>query len=239
MPQYLFTGTVLPEHAQITATWEVRAFTHLSTGSAGRAQVRILLNQVAAWIETAHVWDIFDLRNVVRNILQSHLSMIGFIRGYAYELEITRVICAEESVDHVFGIDIPCISDRGTGSDLQAELDRLRPLTAGLLGIFVNRCFSDLVSAMKHADDTAFYCYRAIESLRHHMAGRYGLQDADRASQWAKFRELSQSSEIVLRELKAAADPLRHGNNADVSPLDRAATLTTTWKIVDAYLNAA
>lgn len=95
MPRYLFTGTVLPERALLTLSWEVKKFIHISTRNTGRAQVSILLNQVAAWIEADQRWDIFDLRNVVRNLIQTHLSMIGFIRGFAYDLAIARVLCPE------------------------------------------------------------------------------------------------------------------------------------------------
>lgn len=239
MPRYLFTGTVLPERALLTLSWEVKKFIHISTGNTGRAQVSILLNQVAAWIEADQRWDIFDLRNVVRNLIQTHLSMIGFIRGFAYDLAIARVLCPEENVDHVFGIDIACIPDRGKDLNLQTELERLCPLTSGPLGIFIDRCFSDLVSAMKHADDTGFYCYRAIESLRHHCASKCGLEDSDRAIQWTKFRELAKCTEDEIRQIKSAADPIRHGKPAESGALDRAALLVATWAVVDRYLAAA
>lgn len=39
-----------------------------------------------------------------------------------------------------------------------------------------------------HADDTTFYRYRAIESLRHHCAALHDLTAADKAKQWQEFR---------------------------------------------------
>jgi hypothetical protein len=46
--------------------------------------------------------------------------------GYAYDLEITRVINRGLSIDYVFGIDMPCISSRKRSIDLEASLIELR-----------------------------------------------------------------------------------------------------------------
>jgi len=50
---------------------------------AGVAKVSVVLNQVAVWIESDHEVDIFDLRNVVKNLVQSHLDMVGYVKGHA------------------------------------------------------------------------------------------------------------------------------------------------------------
>ncbi len=201
------------------------------------AKVSILLNQVAVRVESEHDWDVFDLRNVVKNIVQNHLAMVGYLKGYAYDFEVTRVLNPSREIDHVFGIDIPCLAERGKSIDLQDALPKLWEKTSGRNGVFLNRCFSDLASSMKHADDTGFYCYRAIESLRHHCAAAHGLSDAGKAKQWEKFREVSGCSEQTLRVIKAAADPLRHGGTFGVNAEDRAKLFTSTWDVVDGYLN--
>jgi hypothetical protein len=90
---------------------------------------------------------------------------------------------------------------------------------------------------MKDADDTGFYCYRAVESLRHHCAALNGLLDAEKAKQWEKFREVSGCEEDTLRAIKAAADPLRHGEPTDITSEYRTQLLTHTCGVVDAYLN--
>lgn len=89
---------------------------------------------------------------------------------------------------------------------------------------------------MKHADDTGFYCYRAIESLRHHCAAVHGLSKANKSTQWDKFREVAGCSEETLHAIKVAADPLRHGEPSGVTSDDRAKLFTSTWDVVDQYL---
>ncbi|WP_161864829.1 hypothetical protein [Pseudomonas yangonensis] len=235
MEPYLFSGIVIPERAQLSLQITL-GFTHVASGVSGTARVSIILNQIAVWVESEHEWDIFDLRNVVKNIIQNDLAMVGYVKGYAYDFEITRVLNKSRGIDYVFGIDIPCITDRGDMIDVQDALVTLRNKTIGPNGILLNRCFSDLVSAMKHADDTGFYCYRAIESLRHHCAAVHNLSTSDKRTQWAKLREVSGSDEQTIRAIKAAADPLRHGEPTSADSESRALLLTSTWNVVDRYL---
>lgn len=235
MEPYLFHGIVLPERAQLSLGFSVN-FGHISTGVNGQAQISIVFNQVVVWVTCEHDWNIFDLRNVVKNIVQGHLSMLGYLKGYAYDFEITRVLSRERKIDYVFGIDIPCIANRNQGIDLNEALFQLRQKTAGERGVFILRCLGDLASAMKHADDTGFYCYRAIESLRHHCAAENNLGEASKALQWQKFRDIACVEEASIRLIKTAADPLRHGEPG-TEAIDRADLFTTTWAIVDAYLS--
>jgi hypothetical protein len=232
---YLFYGVVLPERAQLSLGYSLE-FSHIASGVTGKARVSIVLNQVAVWVDSDHAWDFHDLRNVVLTIVQSHLAMVGYLRGYAYDCEITRVVNREREIDWVFGIDVPCLAGR-VKSDLDYALSTLRAKTTGVNGVYLNRCFADLVSAIKHADDTGFYCYRAIESLRHHCAEVNGLAGDDKAKQWAKFRSVAGCDEQTLREIKAAADPVRHGRVA-TEVVDRARLFKITWDVADGYLNA-
>lgn len=236
MEPYLFHGVVLPERAQLSLQYGLK-FSHAASGVNAEAKVSIVLNQVAVWVESEHDWDIFDLRNVVKNIVQSHLAMVGYLKGYAYEFQISRILNQDRGIDHVFGIDIPCLVERGKSVDLQEALLKLRDKTVGPNGMFLHRCFSDLASSMKHADDTGFYCYRAIESLLHHCAAVHSLSTAEKSIQWEKFREVSGCDQQTLRAIKAAADPLRHGGVSGASSDDRAKLFTSTWDVVDGYLH--
>ncbi|MFD1153581.1 hypothetical protein [Undibacterium aquatile] len=227
MEPYLFHGIVLPERAQLSLGFSVK-FDHIATKVKAEAQVSIVFNQVAVWVTSDHEWNIFDLRNVVKNLVQGHLAMIGYLKGYAYDIEITRVLSRERGIDYVFGIDIPCIANRNQDIELNEALLQLRQKTTGEHGVFLHRCFDDLVSAMKHADDTGFYCYRAIESLRHHYAARTGLREVAKNQQWQAFRDFSGVDEKSIRVIKAAADPLRHGEPGTEAS-DRAELFTTTW----------
>jgi len=94
MDPYLFEGIVHPERAQITLQLPPFGFRHITSGTEAVAYVSIVLNQIALWVETASEWDILDLRNVAKGTLQNELAIVGYLKGYAYEVEIRRVLIA-------------------------------------------------------------------------------------------------------------------------------------------------
>lgn len=235
MEPYLFYGKILPERAPISLSFGL-GFSHLTSGDTGKAEISIVLNQLSVTVHTEKEWNIFDLRNVVRHIVQTNLAMIGYLKGYAYDLEITRVLNSALGVDYVFGIDIPAIAKPRESIDLENKLSELRKKTQGENGVFLNRCFNDLVSAMKDADDTGFYCYRAVEALRHHCAAVHNITEMDRKSQWEKFREVSKVDEQMTRKLENSAQSIRHGGVSGMTGDARKDLFKTTWDIVDAYI---
>lgn len=235
METYYFQGLVIPERAQLSYGFSME-FEHVGSGHSATVAVSILLNQVSVWIDTEQEWDIYDLRNTVKNIIQTQLSLVGYLRGLSYDIEITRVINRPRNIDFVFGIDIPCIAERYQEIDFEAKLIELQQKVVGQKGIALHRCFNDLSSAMKNAEDTAFYCYRAIESLRHHCAVLNGLSNSSDSQQWDKFREISGCEKSKIMNIKAAADDPRHGKISSLTGEDRKNIFVTTWDIVDAYL---
>ncbi|MDZ5434681.1 hypothetical protein T3H00_18675 [Pseudomonas fluorescens] len=236
MDTYLFYGVILPERAQLTLQ-NAHNFTHLSSGVSGSIQISILNNQLAVWVTSeGHEWNIFDLRNLVKTFVQNQIAMVGYLMGYAYDLEISRVLHPGRGVDFVFGIDIPCLASRNAGMDIAVALALLEKKSFGPNGVFLNRCFTDLCFAMRHADDTGFYCYRAIESLFHHCAAAHGIEKSPKSARWSKFREVASCDEKILYSIKDAADPLRHGEAAPLTDSSRESLLMSTWDVVDGYL---
>jgi hypothetical protein len=234
---YLFQGVVLPERAQLTLTTAIGVVAETSDQYV-EARISILLNQVAVWIDTEVEWDILDLRNTVRGVLQNELAIVGYVKGLAYDVEIRRVLNRGLGIDHVFGIEIPCIAQRTTGlTDPTSVLAEIRRKTVGPNGYLLYRCLNDLCSAMKHPEDTGFYCYRAVEALRLHCALGHDAEGHSKTAQWKKFHEVCQVAENDLMFLKRAADPVRHGDVVGITSADRAELFTRTWDVVDAYLN--
>lgn len=211
-------------------------FSHATSGNSARANVSIILNQIVVWLDSEIQWNIYDLRNVVKALLQNELAKVAYLRGYAYDVEVTRVMHRELEIDQVFGIDIPCIANRNASIDLNERIASIRQKTVGPEGVLLHRCFNDLVAAMQHPDDTGFYCYRAIEALRHHCRARHAIDPQNKPQQWQKLREVTGIEEATFRFIQNAANPVRHGNVVSVTGQDRVELFTRTWDIVDAYL---
>jgi len=89
---------------------------------------------------------------------------------------------------------------------------------------------------MRHAvqvpQDTAFYCYRAVESIRQSWADA-----GDEKRQWLEMNKALKIDRSAHDAIKDWADDQRHG--AGVLPMtdsDRVAALQHVWEVMDRYL---
>jgi len=234
--RYFLDGMVHPERAQVPDRRISAKFRHAASGVDAKADVRIILNQVAVWVETEVEWNALDLRNVVKYLVQLEMDIVGYVLGHTYDVEIRRAICPETGVDVVFGVDVPCISELHRGVDLDARIAAMRPKLQGESGVFIHRCLRDLITAMKEPDDVAFHCYRAIESLRQHCIATRSLDPKDKAMQWNTLRQVAGCEESATRLLETAARAPRHGEPEVVPEVDAVKLLTTAWAIADGYI---
>ncbi|MEC5405800.1 hypothetical protein VOM14_09525 [Paraburkholderia sp. MPAMCS5] len=236
MYRYFLDGMVHPERAQIPDHRISAKFLHAASGIDAKADVRIILNQVAVWVETDVEWNPLDLRNAVRYFVQLEMDMVGYVLGHTYDVEIRRAICPEVGFDQVFGINVPCITELHRGVDLNTRIAAMRPKLQGESGVFLHRCLRDLITAMKEPDDVAFHCYRAVESLRQHCIATRSLDPKDKATQWKTLREIAGCDESATRLLERAAQATRHGEPEVVPEADAVKLLTTAWTIADGYI---
>lgn len=235
METYLIEGTVLPERARIDHQFG-EEFTHIGTGTTGTMTVSILCNKVMVWLETPTEWDILDLRNLVKYVLLNELAIVGFLQGYTYELDVSRVCNRERGIDFVFGIDVPCIGLRNQNMDKASMHNLIREKSIGEAGVFIHRCFQDLTMAMKSAEDTGFYCYRALEALRQHCIAKFKLPAEKKGEQWKKLREIAKCDEATTREIEAAAAHTRHGGVTPITDAERQKLFLNTWNVVEGYM---
>jgi|SRR5471030_91925 len=232
MKKYLITGIILPERAQVSFGHPVKVM--FAQGLVDMT-VSVINNQVAVWIDSPWPWDIHDLRNAVASHLMHQLAVLGFLVGHAYDLELTRIVASDGSVDYVYGIDIPCLAEKRRDKFSHEIYNRLLDKTTGPNGVHLNRCFTDLILAMKHPVDTAFYCYRAVEALRNHCGAVNGIVGKD--PQWEKFRTVTGVMRDQIDPIKKQADGVRHGEILPITNDQRAALLIQTWEIVEKYID--
>ena len=195
------------------------------------------LNQVTVWIYSEDEWNIFDLRNAVKQTVNDIVSIIGFLKGYAYSIEITQVVNDDRGIDYVFGIDIPCIEERNKNIKLKEKILGILEKTSGEHGIFIHRSLNDLIMAMQHPQDTGFYCFRAIESLRHYCRVRFNIETE--LDQWKKVNSISGYDKDHIEIVRQFALPTRHGDIVPISSEDREKIFMKTWDVIEAFIEKA
>lgn len=235
MNTYFLFGLVLPERAQISHEFSIQ-YTDFQSEHRSEARVSIVLNQMVVRVKSLQNWNVFDLRNSVDYLIRSRLAIIGFYNGIYYDFHISRVINEDFSLDYVFGIDTKAIVEYRCSSDTEKNITAFIGKATGVEGIFLSRCLTDLMFAMKYAIDTPFYCYRAIETLRHHCALKYGLEKSSEKLQWGKLREVAKCDRADIDFVKDLAEPIRHGQIVKMTGNDIEQSLLKTWNLVDAYL---
>lgn len=234
---YILKGIVHPERAQISMGPIKFELHHLATGNNASVRLNVVLNQVTVLVQSQSDWDIFDLRNLAKQVVADHLAVVGYIKGYAYDVEIRQILNLAREVDYVYGIDIPCIEKRNKDKDLGSEITKIMAHLNDTEGIFVKRCLNDLAMSMKHPDDTAFYCFRALESLKQFCRVKFNLEEESK--QWEKLSEITGFGKEDIKFIRDLAFPSRHGDVVSITSEDRKSVFLKTWDIVDAFLGNA
>jgi len=231
--KFTFIGVVLPERAQLSFGFEVKL--NFIEGGTGEFKCSIVNNQLLAIFELHHEEDVMTLRNIAHNIILSNLSLIGFYSGIFYDVKIDRIYNDDLTTNYVYGVANTDIQNFWGELDVSEMISRFRPKTAGHPGVLLNRALNDFMSALKNIDDAAFFCYRAIESLRNHNSLLQNCLDKSDSAQWLSFREKTNCSREEIDEVKIYADDLRHGKPVAVTAEEVKHILITTWEIARKY----
>jgi hypothetical protein len=211
-----------------------------TTNGGPRYQTALLItkNTILATVETTET-NIFTIRNFLKTQVEDYVSLIGFIFGYAYDVEI-RTSSLEDLTDtRVFGIDVPALHNRTISLPHNSLVTarQLFDLYHGPFGNFLRRSLTDLNLAIKHSLDTPFYCFRAIESLRQAVGFSMKIDDEDRVKQWEALREVTQTTRDAIDVIREAAKPARHGLPNSISDEQRKACFLTTWEIAEKVID--
>jgi hypothetical protein len=234
MSTYIFSGLILPERAQLSIGPSTYAFTYPPDGTRHNAQVSIVLNQATVYVDTDKDWSVHDLKNIVVQIVRDLTNIIGYIRGYGYDVEIRQVRNRDRNIDYVFGIEIPCIAKRNEGLVLKDEFLRILSLIQGNHGRYISRALDDFSQAMKNPGDTPFYCFRALETLKQLCGYRYKIEGD--INQWKKLTEITGYSKEDIEHIKEPAFEARHGLRKPITDDDRAGIFLKTWNIINMFI---
>jgi hypothetical protein len=231
MPRTLFSGVVLPERAPLSVSNVHSQIVDAEGQPYATIILNIWANQVTVTVESDEP-NLYTLRNLVRSETEFVTSVAGFLLGYGYDVEITKAFDPQLSLTQVFGIDVPVVAQRAKDRDFVALVNAIIPLCYGDDAVFLRRCLADLISALRRLDDTAFYCYRALESLRQSFGTNLSVSE-----QWKAMAQALGSSKEEMEPLRSHAFPVRHGAAKPLTDDERGQLFTYTWDIVEKYID--
>lgn len=228
----MFAGRVTPEQAnvtvpEITIDVEEDRFLHSLSISIKSSQV------MAIAVVDDRVDSVFTIRNQVEHFVGLITDTFAYLTGFSYAVTITSVL-SPDSKHHVFDVNVDAVSEKTDFENLDATFNEIMAVYSTPAGDPLKRCMADFRRSLRNPEDSGFFCYRAVESLRHYFA-----DDTDDDPGWETMRSQLDVAREDLMFIKQFADPRRHGTTAPITDDERAEVYSITWKVIDSYISHA
>lgn len=232
--KYVFTGTVYPERAWVSIS-KIGPIEIISENSTpiGTLVVTVLMSQVTVLLNSAdNNTDIFTIKNGMQCFVERIMASFDYTQGYYHNVDIKQ--CTDEYGNvTVFGVSHPAISNRFANTD--DSLSKILNSDNGYGSFQVQSALLDISKGIQFPNDTFFYCYRAIETLRQHLERREDIHNAKTA--WGRFHDITGVTKPDFKHLLHFANKERHGTYVEASADDRDRALLFTHKIIEKYIN--
>jgi hypothetical protein len=230
---YLFSGEVLSEGSPISVDTSIEISDFRSKQEI-TINISIVLNNIAVWAHSKYEWYAPDLKNIIVKTLYDELELIGYITGCAYELYMGRVI--SKNVNPISDVDVLCVSNQYSSGEYFEESYKTTPVLVGSEGVLLNRCFNNLVLAMKHPVRKNYYCYQALDSLRSHCQIKFELRKSDTKDKWENFISVSSCTEHDIKEVEDSVGQICPDNGVLSSGNNPREIFEITWSVIGSYI---
>jgi hypothetical protein len=175
----------------------------------------------------------YVIKSLVEQIETVLLNAAAFTTGTVLDVEIVTIATQKE--DGTLGVGYQdVVHDVIRDRPCYISVHDIWKLCDGPVGLCVRLCLNDLRSALKYPNDGPFYCYRALEALRHEVARRYDLEERDQ--QWTRLREIAGLSYDDMETFIKMATALRHGESLRYSGKEWRRIITMTWNAVERFM---
>lgn len=117
---------------------------------------------------------------------------------------------------------MPLMTAFGTVEDAPGKIDGkglVPSAQMGLSNLYVRSALADVRNALRFDNDTLFFCYRALDSLREHYAAT-AVSPLNESAQWTTMRTDLDIDKGEIMTLKGYADKRRHGSISAVLHAD-------------------
>lgn len=231
--KYIFSGLVHPQRAPLTLAFPSGSgisFTHQESRISGSCSVQIYNNHVTVAFSTeTQIDDMLTARNMIADAVGLLVDSVSLLTVYHYSVELISVYDVANDSTQVFGIDCPGLSRDGW---FPASNEVLQFFDVAGRNALYRRALTDFRLAQIVVSDTAFLCYRAIESILQNFAESKGISDKNTlAKLQVLYSELNVDSTAV-EFLRDRSKMTRHGRVEYMSGPDRVKALRIAREIL-------
>lgn len=216
-----------PERATLT-TPSIRAEV-LADDISFRGMINASINasQVTVDLDTDSKLSVVDLKNSLENFVNTMVDVYGYLKGYAYSVELDSVYIPETGASETFGIDVTTI----TNDEKSRPFNYQDILLIALKTPELYMVLKDLRDAIKRPHDTFFHCRRATETI-----AKYFTKSGNKKKGWEEAIKTLKLNEEDVNEIKKMGGDQRHGLYRSVEGGERVDIMMKTWKVVDKFV---
>ncbi|NLE79368.1 MAG: hypothetical protein GX610_07235 [Rhodococcus sp.] len=166
-------------------------------------------------------------------VLRGMLDSLGFHLGAKLEPQFMTGTIADRAATGARSSfpEIALVENQAVPADTMNRYAQLAASNAN-----IRHALADMRSALSLSDDTPFYCYRALESLREEFVDESDSRNNREKRSWKRLRSALSIDEGRAKDLAALAKPRRHGGNPHVEHDDRVDWLKWTRAIVAKFI---
>jgi hypothetical protein len=246
MYKYQLSGKIHPERVDFTIGTKLPlCIEHGEFGIKGKVVLEIRNSNITISFDSQTEYSSSDTGSLetLKNILEESVRMIvdayGYVRSYAYEVEITNIKNLDSSLNYQFGV-------RGEWNILKDDesVDKEFSRILGLFTVPENAAIGDVLAdfrrAIKYPSMTASFCFRAIETIRQHTFEDVSITNDDkrREDAWIKLRANLGFKKEDFDEIKTFALPNRHGKYPKITYQERERLMNFTRVIIDKVIQS-
>ncbi len=226
--RYVFIGTVLPEHQQISVDGEFQFAVEVWSGLQLSGTISIVQSHIViTGTSGSPLPDIVTAKNIVRRLVLNLVAAIGFSKGMGLDVQIDAEIGYSHPAQ-LFNVNFPEVGSEGTDDEVRRFFGHIsqpdtEPLRAAL---------RDFVGAIREPDDTMILCQRAVEVLRNTFSAEQGGHHTG----WKELRDNLAIPRQYLQPLTDRSKGPRHGQLPSVTGAERAFALKTLRTVIQRYV---
>ena len=241
MYAYTFTGKIHPERVIFSVGLELPFFLkHLNFGLDSETSLKFENSVVTIRLKsnTDHSKDkncnLETLKNIVEGNVRLTVDAYCFVKSYSYDVEITKVVCADLEIDYTFGVQGEWNIDKDEQLT-NAEFTNLLKLFDRPERVFLKDVLADFRRSIKYPAATASFCFRAIETIRKYYFEDQSTTGNDRRRKngWEKLKSEFCLQDNEFAEIQKFALPNRHGDYPTITYPERERIMNFTRSIID------
>lgn len=172
MYTYIFSGVIHPQRVNFSLDTKLSfVLKHSDFGINGQTTLEFRNSRFTAIFDSeidyteSGACNLETLKNFVEQNIRLVVDIYCYVKSYSYDVGITKVQCKELDIDYTFSVRGEWNINKSK-QETNEEFTKIFKLFDRPERVFLKDVLADFRRSIKYPDMTAFFCFRAIETIR-------------------------------------------------------------------------